>query len=203
MARMRISATKSNLLRLREELDFAREGKELLTQKREVLVMELLRLQEDARKVREELDDLLGRAYRAFISAALVSGIEDLRRTGLAVPPPPEPRIEDRSIMGVVVPIVHGRTSDRKARYGLAGPGIEIDRTVELFLDVEKKILEVAEIETSIYRIAVETRKTLRRERALENFFIPQYRDTVRFIQETLEEKERETFFQMKLLKKG
>jgi len=203
MARMRVSATKSNLLRLREELSFAREGKELLTQKREVLVMELLRLQDDARKAREELDELLRHAYRAFASAVMVSGPDDLRRVALAVPPSPAPRIEDRSIMGVIVPIVHGKKRGWEPWYGMAAPGIETDRTVALFLEVEKKLLEVAEIETAIYRIAVETRKTLRRERALENIFIPQYRETVRFIQESLEEKEREAFFQMKLLKGG
>jgi len=202
MARLRVSSTKSNLLRLRDELTFAREGKELLTQKREVLVMELLRLQDDARKAREELDDLLEQAYRIFISAALVIGMDDLRRIGVALPAAPDLRIEVRSVMGVVVPIVHGKKQNWEPCYGLARPGIEADRAVNLFLEVEKKILEVAEIETAIYRIAVETRKTLRRERALENFFIPQYRDTVRFIQESLEEKERESFFQMKLLKK-
>jgi V/A-type H+-transporting ATPase subunit D len=70
MERLRVPATKSSLLRLKEELAFAREGKSLLTQKREVLVMEMLRLQDDAQRVRNELDRLLAKAYEAFAAAA-------------------------------------------------------------------------------------------------------------------------------------
>ena len=75
------------------------------------------------------------------------------------------------------------------------------DRAGRAFHEVVDKLLEVAEIETAIYRLAMETRKTLRRERALENQFIPQYSATVKFIQENLEEREREGFYQMKLIK--
>jgi len=202
MERLRVSATKSNLIRLREELSFAREGKNLLTQKREVLVSELLRLHEDARKVREELDDLLARAYEAFGEAAMIEGFDALARLSLGAPPGPQVKIHERSVMGVIVPIIE-EPPERQWRptYGLAGASVAADRASELFQEVADKLFEVAEIETAIYRLAVETRKTLRRERALENLLIPQYAATVKFIQENLEEREREGFYQMKLLK--
>lgn len=202
MERLRISATKSNLLRLKEELGFAREGKELLTQKREVLVMELLRLQDDAQRAREELNDLLARAYRAFAEAALAEGFHALARLAMAIPPAERVRVEERSVMGVTVPIVGRREGGKTVlpAYGLVGTPA-IDRAVRLFLEAVDRLWEVAEIETAIYRLASETRKTLRRERALENLFIPQYAATVTFIEESLEEKEREGFYQMKLLK--
>ncbi len=203
MERLRVSATKSNLIRIKDELQFAREGKDLLSQKREVLVMEMLRLQDDVYKAREELEDLLRRAYDAFASAAMLEGFEALERIALAVPPSREVSVQERSVMGVVIPVVESPPVPRHPTYGLAKGSIETDRAVNLFLDVREKILEVAETETAIYRLAVETRKTIRRERALENLFIPQYRETVKYIEENLEEKERESFYQLKMVKKG
>jgi V/A-type H+-transporting ATPase subunit D len=202
MERLRVSPTKSNLIRLRDELNFAREGKELLSQKREVLVAELLRLHDDAVKAREELDTLLAAGYRIFAEAALLEGFAALDRLALGAPPGPEVQVQERSIMGVVVPLVE-RKAPRVWRPATApgGGSVAADRAARLFLDVVDKLLEVAEIETAIYRLAMETRKTLRRERALENQLIPQYAETVRFIQESLEERERESFYQLKLLK--
>jgi len=201
MERLRISPTKNALIRIRDELAFAREGKELLTQKREVLVMELLRLQDDARKAREELDELLAKAYLAFGEGAAQNGFEGMSRLALASPPLPAIRIRERSVMGVVVPIVDKPKVEWEVRYGLAAASLAVDRAGKLLFEALAKLIEVAEIETAIYRLAAETRKTLRRERALENLFIPQYQATVKFIQESLEERERENFYQMKLLK--
>ncbi len=202
MQRLPVAPTKSNLIRLRDELVFAREGKELLTQKREVLVAELLRLHDDAVKVREELDALLAAAYRVFSEAVMLDGFDTLQRLACGAPQQPEVKVHERSIMGVVVPIVEriSRLLWRPAT-GLGGASVAADRAGRAFHEVVDKLLEVAEIETAIYRLAMETRKTLRRERALENQFIPQYSATVKFIQENLEEREREGFYQMKLIK--
>jgi V/A-type H+-transporting ATPase subunit D len=195
MERLAISVTKSNLIRMREELHFAREGKELLTQKREVLVMELMHLLDDSVKVREDLESLLAEAYGAFAKAVLLDGFDGIRRLVLGIAERSAPHVEERSVMGVMLPIVTGTS-----------PGWEpapeaADRAGRLFSAVADKLLEAAEVETAIYRLAIETRKTLRRERALENYFIPQYQQTVHFLQESLEEKERESFYQLKLSK--
>jgi V/A-type H+-transporting ATPase subunit D len=203
MERLRVSPTKSNLIRMRDELSFAREGKELLTQKREVLVAELLRLHEDAIRVREELDEMLAEGYRVFCEAAMLDGFAALSRLALGAASAPVLKVHERSIMGVIVPIVEGQVKRQwRPTTSLGSTSVAADRAARRFLEVVDKLLEVAEIETAIYRLAMETRKTLRRERALENQLIPQYAETVRFIQENLEEREREGFYQMKLLKR-
>ncbi len=202
MERLRLSPTKSTLLRLRDELGFAREGKDLLTQKREVLVLELMRLQDDAIQARQELDLLLARAYHAFGRATAFDGFDGMARLALASPALPDVRVRERSVMGVVVPIIsHPEVVTWERRFGLAGASPQADSAGERICALIGKLLEVTEIETAIYRLAAETRKTLRRERALENLFIPQYETTVKYIQENLEEKERESFYQLKLLK--
>jgi V/A-type H+-transporting ATPase subunit D len=202
MERLRVSATRSNLLRLKDELAFAREGKELLTQKRKLLVMEMLQRQKEAQQAREEFDALLVHAYRAFAEAAMVGGFDGLERLALAIPEDLEIRLKEHSIMGVVVPSAEGRRSSWRPAYGLAGDTLAADDAVRLFRDVTERLAAVAAVETAIFRLAMETRKTLRRERALEHMFIPQYAATVAYIDETLEEKDREGIFQMKLLKR-
>ena len=201
MARMEVSATKSNLMKMKDELSFARDGKELLAQKREVLVMEMLRLQDDARKVREDLDQLLERAYASFITASLLEGFDGMQRLALAIRPGVEMKVEERSVMGVILPIVSCEGRERRPDYGFGQGTFASDRTVQLFLEVASRLCEVAEIETAIYRLAMETRKTIRRERALENKFIPEYSASIKYIEDTLEERERETFYQLKLIK--
>ncbi len=196
-----VSATKSNLIRLKEELRFAREGKDLLTQKREVLVMELLRLEDDAHQAREELNRLLVEAYGAFANAAMLEGSDALERLALGIPESPAAEIRERSLMGVIIPIVRAAPRPWHPTYGLAGGSAETDRAVRLFVEIEHKLWEVAEIETAIHRLAVETRKTLRRERALESYFIPRAQADIKYIEESLEEKERENLFFLKLIK--
>jgi V/A-type H+-transporting ATPase subunit D len=119
------------------------------------------------------------------------------------VPAGPELKIDERSVMGVALPIVHGQARPWRPTYGLATGSSASDRAAALFHEVGQRLCETAEIETAIYRLARETRKTIRRERALENLFIPQYHETVKFIQASLEEKERESFYQLKILKGG
>ena len=166
--------------------------------------MEMMRLQEDVHKAREELDDLLTRAYDAFAGAAMLEGFRQMERIAPALPSGPAVIVHERSVMGVVMPMVES-PAVAPASHLRAGSRLHPKPTEPfgLFLEVREKILEVAETETAIYRLAVETRKTIRRERALENLFIPQYEATLKYIEENLEEKERESFYQLKWLKKG
>ena len=89
MERLRIPATKSNLIRLKDELELAQEGKELLTQKREVLVMQLMDLQEETEHKREQLNQLLEKSYQAFAMEAMMDGYDDMERLAIAIPPHP------------------------------------------------------------------------------------------------------------------
>ncbi len=201
MERLAVSPTRSNLMQLRDELEFAYQGKELLSQKREVLVMELMRLREDSERVRSELDELLARAYDSFSVSAMREGFAAMERLALSVPDVPHLDFRERHVMGVVLPTVESETLQWQLSHSVMPGSSASDQTIALFIEVSRKLLAVAEIETAIYRLAMETRKTLRRERALENLFIPQFQSTIRFLEETLEEKEREELYQKKHIK--
>ena len=59
MTHLNIPPTRSNLLRMKQELQFAREGYEILDRKREVLTSELIRMAHDAGALQEKVWKLL------------------------------------------------------------------------------------------------------------------------------------------------
>ena len=61
---------------------------------------------------------------------------------------------------------------------------------------------ELAEIENSVYRLADAIKKTQKRANALKNIIIPKFEETVKFISDAIEEKEREDFSRLKVIKK-
>jgi len=104
--------------------------------------------------------------------------------------------------MGVVVPVVQVKwhKSD-KPRYGFASTTFALDNVTQRFSHCFELLVELAEIETTLWRLATELKKVQRRFNALDNLLIPQYDETVKYIRYTLEEKEREILFQMKRVK--
>jgi len=202
MARLNIPSTKSNLLRLSDELTFAKEGRDLLDEKREILIMEIMGMLEDAHRRRLAMEKELAEAYKAFSFAKVIIGAENVKRASLGIQVEVEVDILDRSVMGVVVPVVQVKWhKTEKPRYGFVGTTYELDRATQLFSKCLELLVELAEIETGLWRLATELKKTQRRFNALDNILIPQYDETVKYIQYTLEEKEREILFQLKRVK--
>lgn len=202
MARLPVPATKSNLLRLSDELGFAREGRDLLDEKREILIMEIMGTLEDAHRKRLAMEKELAAAYKAIAEAKVLMGAENMRRAALGIEAEASVDIWDRSVMGVVVPVVQVKwhKSD-KPRYGFAGTTLALDAMTQKFSHCLELLVELAEIETTLWRLATELKKVQRRFNALDNLLIPQYAETVKYIEYTLEEKEREILFQLKRVK--
>lgn len=201
--RLSLSATKSNLLAIKEELVFAREGHELLEQKREVLVMEVMSLIEDYRNWKQEVEKNLQQAYRAYEKACMSLGEKGVRKAALALSSREEIKPKPKSIMGVMIPLLSYNRKDKPYNiYGLLGTSASLDKAVNLFTFLLPKLTKLAELEISLYRLATELKKTQRLANALSYLFIPQYRETIKFLENTLEEKEREELFQLKRTQK-
>jgi V/A-type H+-transporting ATPase subunit D len=201
MPRMNIPPTRSNLLRMKQELEFVREGYEILDKKREVLATELIHLAHDAEVLQRQVWDLLAAAYRALEKARLLMGQERVEWAALAVNKTVEVEIRSHGIMGVPIPIItaHGEPPDMP--YSLGDTMATLDEASAAFHEVLNKIPELSESVTSVWRLARELRKTQRRVNALQHIFIPDYEETVAFIESALEEREREETFRLKRLK--
>jgi V/A-type H+-transporting ATPase subunit D len=201
MARYEVAPTRSNLLNLRRDLDFAGQGYELLEQKREILVVELKGLTARAVEAQKKVDEELAKAYAALREAQLAQGNSGVSFASRAVNVKTDISMRERRIMGVGIPTVNVRIEDNPPYYGPRATSVWTDEAVARFKNVIAAIGRLAESRISLVRLAREIQKTIRRVNALERIFIPDYKETLKYIEDSLEEGEREAFFVLKLVK--
>jgi len=201
MARLKVSPTRSSLLAMKQHLALAQEGHRLLEKKRDVIIMEILSLIEEAERVQERTEQQFSVAYASLQEARAVMGTEKVRRIALSRPREVSVRVIPRSIMGVVVPSVSCEGLERDLSYGFGDTSVLLDQVREEWAAALDLIGQLAEKATTVWRLALELRRAQRRVNALENISIPSYQETVAYIQETLEEKDREELFRMKRAK--
>jgi V/A-type H+-transporting ATPase subunit D len=201
MPRINVPPTRSNLLRIKQDLEFAREGYDILDRKREVLTTELIHLAHDAEVLQEKVWTLVAAAYQTLAQARLTMGQEHVEWAALAVNKTVDVQLKFRGVMGVPIPLVEARGGPPEMPYSLGDTTAALDEASAAFREVLSHIPDLAELETSVWRLAGELRKTQRRVNALQHIFIPEYEETVAFIESALEEREREETFRLKRLK--
>jgi V/A-type H+-transporting ATPase subunit D len=201
MAKLKVAPTKSSYLTLTRQLTFAREGYDLLEQKRQILVFELMSRLARARDAQRRIARAMDEAFQALREALLDIGSDALDRASLAVLPGYELRMADQSLMGLRVPQVAVELQPPGAQYGVGGTSARTDEAMRRFTEALKILAELAELENAVLRLARELRKTQRRCNALSKVFIPDYSETISYILSSLEERERESFVILKMIK--
>lgn len=201
MANINVAPTRSNLIRVKKELRFAREGYEILDRKREVLTTELVRVAHEADLLQQEVWKLLETAYRAMEKARLVMGSDRVEWAALAANETVDVHVKLRGIMGVAIPVIEARGEPQELLYSPGDTAAALDEAAATFRQVLIKTPQLSMLTTTVWRLAGELRKTQRRVNALQHIFIPAYEETVAFIVSSLEEREREETFRLKLLK--
>ncbi len=201
MEKIQLPATKSNLLRMREELSLARDGLELLDEKKEILINQITFLGAKAEDVRTRVNRALERAYISLKKALLENGTAAVESAGLGVKAGERLVLRERSLMGVVLPLVGIELPALRPSYGLYGTGQSMDATSRAIHEAMEVIAELAEVEVGLQRLMAELKRTLKRINALEYIYVPSYEATVKALEETLEEREREALFQLKLMR--
>jgi V/A-type H+-transporting ATPase subunit D len=194
--------TKSNLISAQGSLDLSQKAYELLDRKRNVLIREMMNLIDEARDIQERIGSTFATAYQALQMANITMGISTVEDISLSIPEEMGVEILFKSVMGVEIPKIRYNKEDLKAHYSFFHTSSAMDVALHNFQIVKYLIFELAEIETSIYKLASEVKKTQKRTNALQNIQIPKYKDLVKFIQDALEEKDREDFFRLKMVKR-
>ncbi len=200
-----LAPTKGNLIISKNTLALSRLGYDLLDKKRNILVREMMSLINEAKDIQSQIDVTFGRAYKALQTANIMLGIDSAEDIGHAVQKDDSIRIRFRSVMGVELPKVsHDVTTEDSTdlfAYGMFSTSSALDVAYKSFEKVKQLTLKLAEVENSVFRLAINIQKTQRRTNALKNISIPFYRKMSRDIQNVLEEKEREEFSRLKLVK--
>ena len=202
MPREQIAPTKSNLLRVKERLTTAEEGYDLLEQKREILVMELMHKVEQVKLLEKEVDVSVETAYPALKRMLIAMGRERAGRLSRGIKYRFEIEEKQVTCAGMKLLSLEVRLPEAELKYSPANSFAECDETVIEFFKLLKILTELAAVRTIAWTLAREVRKTQRRVNALEKMVIPLAMDTKKYIQEALEERERDSFFTAKLLKR-
>ena len=194
--------TKGNLMAAKNSLKLAEQGYELMDKKRNILIRELMDLIDRAKEIQTQIDTTFTYAYRCLQKANIENGINFVGQMATTVPIEDSVQIQVRSVMGTEIPRVKYTPDDNKPTYAFANTKESIDVAREAFRDVKDLTVKLAEIETSAYRLAASIKKTQKRANALKNITIPMYQSRVYTITNALEEKEREEFTRLKVIKR-
>ena len=196
-----MTPTKANLIKARNSLQFSNKGYELLDRKRTVLIREMMSLIDTANKMQEKIDIKFKEAYKALKLANITMGAKAVEEIAISIEKEENYDILFKSVMGVEIPIVKYDETPLSTEYDFFRTNPAFDKAVISFMEIRKVLYELAEIENSVYKLAMEIKKTQKRANALEKIQIPKYSKIIKDIEEVLEEKEREDFFRLKKVK--
>lgn len=198
---MAMVPTKGNLIIAKNTLALSKTGYGLLDKKRNILIREMMNLIDAAKALQSKIESTFTNAYSALEQANIDIGIETVEKIGYAIAVEDSLEIKFRSVMGVEIPIVVLDEQPIKPDYGMKNTGSALDEAVVSFVKVKYLTRQLAQIETSVYRLADSIKKTQKRANALKNIMIPRYEEETKNIQNALDEKEREEFSRLKVIK--
>ena len=193
--------TKGNLILAKNSLKLAHMGYELMDKKRNILIRELMGLIDEAKDIQRQIDVTFREAYAALQIANMEIGITNVQTVSYTVPVEESIRIKTRSIMGVEIPLVEADPSGQAPTYAYYSTKESLDQARQAFEKVKDLTLNLSMIENSAYRLAAAIKKTQKRANALNNITIPHYTQLSKYIADALEEKEREEFTRLKVIK--
>lgn len=191
--------TKGNLMAQKKSLELAYLGYDLMDKKRNVLIKEMMDLLDDVKEIRDEITVSYERAYYALQEANVSMGI--INDIADAIPIDEGISVTYRTVMGVEIPKVTYEKTPIRYGCGFEHANSKVDYAYQCFYRVKELTVKLAEIENAVYRLANAIRKTQKRANALENVSIPEFEKNIKFINETLEEREREEFTRQKVIK--
>ncbi len=191
--------TKGNLMAAKRNLALCKLGYDLMDRKRNVLIRELMQLVDRAKALRGSIEKEYESAYAMLQEANITLGV--VEQFVESVPLDSACQLETRSVMGVEIPILKHEYEDPLIPYGFLSTNIQLDGAYKAFCKVRDMTLMLAEVDNGVFRLANAIQATQRRANALKNVLIPRYIGIVRMISDSLEEKEREEFTRMKIIK--
>ena len=197
---IKVPPTKNTLLKLKKQVKFLEEGHDLLERKRELLTRLVYERIGEYRQLRETAEQALAAAYHCLSITHLRMGSRGIHQAALGAEPALKVDILPRRALGVEYPAVTSERVPLKP-VGLLGTDVSFDSTRDHLANAAVLLARLAEVEIALHRLLEEQRKAQKRVNALKYNIIPLYRRTIHFIQSSLEEEERNTLFQVKLLR--
>jgi len=155
-----IAPTKANLMTAQIALNFSKKGYELLDKKRNVLIREMMSFMDRAKGIQQKMQGIFKEAYEALIMANITIGINEVNEVAESIPQATEFTILTQSIMGVEIPQIKYEKRELEPYYSFYHTNTALDVALQKFHQVKYLLYELAEIEDSVYKLAMEIKRT-------------------------------------------
>ncbi|MCX8190531.1 MAG: V-type ATP synthase subunit D [Candidatus Diapherotrites archaeon] len=203
---LNVKPTRMELLKLRKRIELARKGHKLLKEKRDALFSEFYKEMKFAKQLRSETESLLGTAFESLAISQARLGLLNLETfaESASMSSQAELNILEKNIMGAKVPVLRASGIKRnllERGYSLISSNSVLDESAEKFESALEKIVSLAEKESAVARLSFEIASTKRKVNSLEKVIIPNLEMIKKYIEQRLEEREREAFYSMKKVK--
>jgi V/A-type H+-transporting ATPase subunit D len=199
-----VKPTRKNLMQIEDRIELSERGHDTLEKKRDGLIMEFMEILDQAQDVRSDLEADYEQAQRSIDMARAMEGDVAVRGAASALKEHPEITTQSKNIMGVVVPQIESSKVKKdlgERGYGILGTSARIDEAADAYEELLESIILAAEVETAMKKMLDEIETTKRRVNALEFKLLPDLRENQEYIEQKLEEQEREEIFRMKKIK--
>ena len=199
-----VKPTRKNLMAIEDRIELSERGHDTLEQKRDGLIMEFMDILDQAQDVRSQLSADYEAAQATIDRARAMEGDVAVRGAAAALKEHPEITLDSKNIMGVVVPQIEStkvKKSLDERGYGVLGTSARIDEAADTYEELLDSIILAAEVETAMRKLLEEIETTKRRVNALEFKLLPDLYENKEYIEQKLEEQEREEIFRMKKIK--
>ena len=200
----KVSTTRMELLAKKAQIALAQQGRELLEEKRTALMCEFLRVADRVMAGSDALQQSAAEARWALARAEGVAGREAVRSAAMATRGELALEVRAANVMGVRVPVIEQKRVARSALgrgYSITGTSVTIDEAAAAFEAEVDSVIQLAESELRLTRLAAEIQRTSRRVNALEHVLIPRLSAERNYIQMALDERERADHFRLKRVK--
>ncbi len=201
MAVIKVNPNRMELMNLKKRLKLAARGHKLLKGKQDELVQRFIEIVHENRELRISVEEELSKAYSSFLIAKAVMPEEELEEAIMI--PSMEMHLTpgQKAIMNLRVPTFELKAGGDPVCYGYTETSVELDNAIQIFAEILKKLVRLAEVEKSVIELAEEIIRTRRRVNALEYILMPNLQETIKFVKMKLDENERSTLARLMKVK--
>ncbi|MEM1599503.1 MAG: V-type ATP synthase subunit D [Sulfolobaceae archaeon] len=199
----RILPTKINLIQLRRQLRNIVSIKRLLENKREVLLLYLRTYTADYERMYNEVNEVMKQVYNSYLQAVAAEGITNIEGIAYSQKPSLDVSTSMRVIFGVRVPVLRiNQSSIPPKPFSDIETSPYLSESYEKMSDALNKVIHLVELESTIRLLVEELRKTQRLINSIDNYVLPFYNRSVKYIRQILEDRQREEFFRLKIIRR-
>ncbi|MEW5768813.1 MAG: V-type ATP synthase subunit D [Pseudomonadota bacterium] len=198
--RLSVPPTKSALLQVGRQVRFLDQGRQMLEKKRDLLSRLVYERLAQYRELRGQAERELAEAYRWLGIVQMRMGGQMLRQSSVGLKLALRIKVVARSSVGVEYPSISAEPLPLQP-VGLMWTDVSFDEARKRLQALTLTLARLGEAENALWRLLAASRKTQKRVNALKYNIIPRYQATVEHIRAALEEDERNTLFQIKVLR--